>query len=123
MKKVLLLVVLLMASLAAAQTAPTNANTALTGSQCTVQVIAASKIGALVTVGATSWTGTLQVYGVDAQGVLYPVGVTNAQTNAFAQTVTANGAYTASIRGFNYVEVCGNTIATGTVTVTVAVAN
>jgi hypothetical protein len=121
MKKVLFaLVVMLAASLASAQT---NANApALTGSQCSPQVQVANKLTVLVTVGPTTWTGTLQAQGIDAQGNVYNVAVTPTTSTTMQTTMTINGAYQATVHGFNYFQVCGATIATGTANVTLGVA-
>lgn len=123
MKKLLVLVVMLMASLAAV--AQTNSNTQLTtATQCTTQVAVASKLTVLITVGTSTWAGTLQAQGVDAQGNTYNVSVTptNTTTNTPQATIAGNGAFNATVHGFNYFQVCGATITSGSANVTLGVA-
>jgi hypothetical protein len=74
---------------------------------------------ALITVTG-SWTGALTLQGVDSQGNAYSIFVTPTTSSALAATITANGAFTANVRGFSYVQVLAGTI-TGSPLVTVTV--
>jgi hypothetical protein len=114
MKKLyaVLAMLLLTASLSVAQY---NANSSLTASTCTAPVKTDGRHVVLVTVSGT-WTGTLQVSGLDALGNKYSVSVlpTNStNSTTWVTTITTDNGYWAQSSGFNYVLVCGNTVATG----------
>jgi hypothetical protein len=119
---------LLMASLALGQTAvpqntltnanATSASQSLTGTQCAT-VKAHDQATVLVTVSGT-WTGTLQVRGVDGQLNAYSIGATPLvpTTGTQAATITANGAFSVVSHGWHFMQVCGASVATGSPTVT-----
>ncbi|MGD1025250.1 MAG: hypothetical protein ABR880_20895 [Candidatus Sulfotelmatobacter sp.] len=96
-----------------------NFSGVLATGQTSGQVKADAAVNALVTVSGT-WTGTLTLQGVDSQGNAYSISVTPTTSSTLAATITVNGAYTGSVRGFSFVQVLAGTI-TGSPLVTVAV--
>jgi hypothetical protein len=91
----------------------------ITSNQC-VQINSQGQATVYIHVGPTTWTGTLQpsvaVAGQTADNTtVVPTGDTASSAQS---TITANGGYSTSVAAASVFQLCGNTVATGTATVT-----
>lgn len=113
MKKSLLLLLLFLVSaqLALAQTAKGN----ITNAECiTIAVDKQATVGIQV---AGTWTGTLQPK-ISIQGqTAANIQVTPSTSSTAQATITGNGVFRAVVAGGSVFSVCGNTVATGTANV------
>lgn len=89
--------------------APLFAQTSLTGTNCTNPITTDDKATVLVTITG-SWSGAIQLSGIDSVGNVLSVGVAPTTTGVVQATITANGAFIASASGFTQFKACGATI-------------
>jgi hypothetical protein len=96
----------------------------ITSNQC-VQIAANGQATVYIHVGPTTWSGTLQPsIGVGGQTADNTTVVPTGSTASSAQsTITANGGYSTSVAAGSAFQVCGNTVASGTATVTLQVSD
>lgn len=113
MKQLFLLVCLLAASLAQAQNAVGPVS--ITSSQCaTISTQGRATVAILV---SGTWTGTLQPQVIIQGQSAVNAQVTPSTSTTSQSTITANGAFTAVVSGYDTFQVCGNTVASGTATI------
>lgn len=108
MTKKLLLLVVLCGLLSAQSVGPIS----ITSAQCAP--IGTDQMATVYVQVTGTWTGTLTPKASIKGQTPFAINVTPAASSTPQASITANGGYYARVAGYNYFQVCGNTVATGT---------
>lgn len=116
MKQTLAFLALLCACSIAAHSQVHNTISSSPGTGCVAIAVGPKATTVAIAITGT-WSGTLQPE-VAVQGQApATTQVTPTTSSTAASTITANGIYTTTVRGFDSFLLCGNTVATGTANV------